>query len=112
MRLRRTPAAAGGPGPRASAGWMYRFILESLLGLRLDADKLHVSPCLPADWNSSQVHYRYRQTIYHITVMQTSAANGEPRLTVDGALLPGQPLPLVDDRREHLVEVRIPPAQG
>ncbi|WP_232324299.1 MULTISPECIES: glycosyl hydrolase family 65 protein [unclassified Variovorax] len=95
-----------------SAGWMYRFILESLLGLRLDADKLHVSPCLPADWNSFQVHYRYRQTIYHITVLQTSAANGEPRLTVDGVLLPGQAIPLVDDRREHLVEVRIPPAQG
>ena len=90
-----------------SAGWMYRLILESLLGLRLDADKLHFAPCLPADWNSFQVHYRYRQTIYHITVLQTSVADGEPTLTVDGALLPGPAIPLVDDRREHSVEVRI-----
>ncbi|MFA7242119.1 MAG: hypothetical protein WC091_18555, partial [Sulfuricellaceae bacterium] len=31
-----------------SAGWMYRLILESLLGLKLDVDKLHLAPCLPA----------------------------------------------------------------
>ncbi|MCY7389156.1 MAG: cyclic beta 1-2 glucan synthetase, partial [Burkholderiales bacterium] len=31
-----------------SAGWMYRLILESLLGLRLEVDKLTFTPCLPA----------------------------------------------------------------
>jgi cellobiose phosphorylase len=91
-----------------SAGWMYRFILESLLGLRLDADKLYFSPCLPADWSSFHVHYRYRETVYHIAVLQTSIADGAPRLTLDGDLLPGAAIPLVDDRREHAVEVEIP----
>ena len=33
-----------------SAGWMYRLITESLLGLRLDVDKLRFAPCLPAGW--------------------------------------------------------------
>ncbi|BBP04798.1 hypothetical protein TPL01_12090 [Sulfuriferula plumbiphila] len=28
-----------------SAGWMYRFIVESFLGLRLDVDKLHFAAC-------------------------------------------------------------------
>ena len=95
-----------------SAGWMYQFILESLLGLRLEADKLHVAPCVPADWNSFQVHYRYRETVYHITVLQTSVADGGPRLTVDGVELPGPAIPMVDDRRQHAVEVRIHAAQG
>ena len=31
-----------------SAGWMYRLITESLLGLRLEVDKLRFAPCLPA----------------------------------------------------------------
>ncbi|MEP7316640.1 MAG: glycosyl hydrolase family 65 protein, partial [Sphingomicrobium sp.] len=88
-------------------GWMYQFILESLLGLRLEADKLHFSPCVPADWNSFQVHYRYRKTVYHITVVQASVAGGGPRLTVDGVELTGPAIPLVDDRRQHAVEVRI-----
>jgi cellobiose phosphorylase len=94
-----------------SAGWMYQFILESLLGLRLEADKLHFSPCVPADWNSFQVHYRYRKTVYHITVVQTSVAGGGPRLTVDGVELTGPAIPLVDDRRQHAIEVRIHAAQ-
>jgi cellobiose phosphorylase len=95
-----------------SAGWMVQFILESLLGLRLDADKLSFAPCMPADWNSFRVHYRYRETVYHIAVLQTPVADGEPRVTLDGVLLPGPAIPLVDDRREHLVEVRIRGAQG
>ena len=69
-----------------SAGWMYQFILESLLGLKVEADKLHFVPCAPAHWNSFQVHYRYRDTVYHITVLQTSLADGEPKLTVDGGV--------------------------
>ena len=32
-----------------SAGWMYRLIVESLLGLRLEGDKLRIAPCLPVD---------------------------------------------------------------
>ena len=91
-----------------SAGWMLQFILESLLGLRRDADTLRVAPCLPADWTTFRVHYRYRHTVYHITVLQTSTAQGARALTLDGALLPGPAIPLVDDLCEHAVELRIP----
>ena len=95
-----------------AAGWMYRFILESLLGLRVEADKLHLAPCMPADWNSFQVHYRYQETVYHITVLQTTAADGGPRLTVDGVEVRGPAIAMVDDRREHVVEVRSPAADS
>jgi cyclic beta-1,2-glucan synthetase len=30
-----------------SAGWMYRLIVESLLGLRLEGETLRIEPCLP-----------------------------------------------------------------
>ena len=54
-----------------AAGWMYRLIVESLLGLRLDVDRLRFTPCLPADWKSFLLHYRYRETFYHITVTRS-----------------------------------------
>lgn len=99
-----------------SAGWMYRLIVESLLGLRLEVDKLHFAPCLPADWKTFKMHYRYRETVYHIVVSQTRAADdqriGETRVTVDGVERHDQAIPLVDDRQEHLVEVKIPIAHG
>jgi len=96
-----------------SAGWMYRLILESLLGLRLDVDKLHVAPCLPAHWTGFKVHYRHRETVYHITVTQLPGDGdgqspcGEPRVTVDGVDQATPSIPLVDDHREHAVDVQV-----
>jgi cellobiose phosphorylase len=87
-----------------SAGWMYRLVVESLLGLRLEVDKLHFESCLPADWDAFKVHYRYRETVYHITLLQKSAGGGMS-ITLDGVLLGGTAIPLIDDRREHSVEV-------
>ncbi|MBA4416804.1 MAG: cyclic beta 1-2 glucan synthetase [Syntrophus sp. (in: bacteria)] len=88
-----------------SAGWMYRLIVESLLGLRLEVDKLHIEPCLPADWEGYTVHYRYRETIYHIKVMQGAAQEGEARIAVDGVRQEDKWLTMVDDHIEHAVEV-------
>jgi cyclic beta-1,2-glucan glucanotransferase len=92
-----------------SAGWMYRLIVESLLGLRLEVDKLSFAPCLPADWKEFKVHYRYRETVYHITVLQTRAATDESSVTVEGVERQGNTIPLIDDHQEHSVEVRIAP---
>ncbi|MGO9015185.1 MAG: GH36-type glycosyl hydrolase domain-containing protein [Dissulfurispiraceae bacterium] len=91
-----------------SAGWMYRLILDSLLGLRLETDKLHFEPCLPGKWESFKMHYRYRETIYHITVLQSNNNNGSmASVIVDGVEQPDNAIPLFDDHLEHSVEVRI-----
>ncbi len=90
-----------------SAAWMYRLMVESLLGLRLEVDKLRFRPCLPADWEGFKLHYRYRETVYHIAVLQTAAGSGEMLVTVDGIEQHDKTIPLVDDHKEHRVEVRI-----
>ena len=51
------------------------------------------------------MHYRFRETVYHIAVHQTPHATGEQRLSVDGRDQAGMAVPLVDDRVEHWVEV-------
>jgi cellobiose phosphorylase len=92
-----------------SAGWLYRLIVESLLGLRLDVDKLHIAPCLPAKWQGFTVHYRHRETVYHIKAAPTASAAAGVTVTVDGVQQESPVIPLADDRREHNVEVGIPP---
>jgi cyclic beta-1,2-glucan synthetase len=87
-----------------SAGWMYRLITESLLGLRLEVDRLHFEPCLPSGWGSFKVHYRYRETVYHIEIVQ---GLGAAAMTIDGEVRDGGPIPLVDDGREHMVAVSL-----
>jgi cyclic beta-1,2-glucan synthetase len=90
-----------------SAGWMYRLIIESLLGLHLEGDVLRISPCIPPDWPRYSVRYRYRDTTYRIDVRQDSE-NEEGSLSVDGVLQNGFAVPLLDDHASHLVEVRLP----
>ncbi len=84
-----------------SSGWMYQLIIESLLGITLEVDKLKISPCLPTEWRSFTVRYRYRNTFYTIKVIQTDAAtNGLP--------LKENIIEMVDDRNEHSVEIYVP----
>jgi len=90
-----------------SAGWMYRLITESLLGLRLDTDKLRFAPCLPPAWPSFKIHYRYRETVYHITLQNNGTGRTVTRILLDGNEQPEKHVPLIDDRNEHNVEVEV-----
>ncbi|HEX2720252.1 MAG TPA: glycosyl hydrolase family 65 protein, partial [Candidatus Deferrimicrobium sp.] len=94
-----------------SAGWMYRLIVESLLGLRLEVDRLRFAPCLPADWKEFKMYYRYRGTVYEIDVLQQPGAESSTIVTIDGMERKDGAIPLVDDRRSHSVRIvsRIPP---
>ena len=66
-----------------ASGWMYRLGVETLIGLRLEIDKLRLVPRVPAGWESYKIHYRYRETFYHITVRQLEKGTraGGPSLT-------------------------------
>jgi cyclic beta-1,2-glucan synthetase len=92
-----------------SAGWMYRLIVESLLGLSLQVDdtqaRLLIRPCLPAGWPGYHVDYRFRETTYRIDIVRTSGAMAS--VTVDGELQTGNAVALVDDGVVHAVRVVI-----
>jgi cyclic beta-1,2-glucan synthetase len=87
-----------------SAGWLYRLITESFLGLHQEGNKLKVTPCIPNEWQSFKVHYRYKNTVYHIEVMQILAGE-KMMVTVDGVEQEGNVITLVDDEAEHNVVV-------
>ncbi|WP_242477870.1 GH36-type glycosyl hydrolase domain-containing protein [Rubrivivax gelatinosus] len=84
-----------------SAGWMYRLIVESILGLTLQVDErgahLDLRPCIPASWPGFTLDYRRHETRYRIVVTRGS----QPGLAIDGQPLPGISLPLVDDGQLH-----------
>jgi cyclic beta-1,2-glucan synthetase len=91
-----------------SAGWMYRLLIETLLGVNLAGDQLLLTPRLPKKWITCKIHYRYRQTVYHITMTRLAAdAADVDQLFLDGKELDAKTIPLVDDRREHFVEFKL-----
>jgi cellobiose phosphorylase len=92
-----------------SAGWMYRLLVESLLGLERVGTRLCFRPCLPQDWESCAIDYRFGTTHYRIAVSQLCDAAAEPalRCTLDGVEQDGPEVELLDDQREHAVGVHI-----
>jgi len=89
-----------------SAGWMYQLIIESFLGLKREEKILRIEPCVPAQWRSFNVDYRYEQTIYHITILNADENKGS-KMSVDGNDQPDNVIHLVNDNREHFVQAII-----
>ncbi|MDD4357053.1 MAG: hypothetical protein PHN98_07350, partial [Smithellaceae bacterium] len=90
-----------------SAAWMYRLIVESLLGLSIQESRIRFSPCLPAEWKEIKIHYRYGETLYHIVMRQHDSETDRPGLTLDGLVVPDSEIVLADDHQEHIIEVAV-----
>jgi cellobiose phosphorylase len=87
---------------------MYRLLLETLLGINLEGDQLRLTPNLPRTWSTFTLHYRYRQTPYHIRITRLPATSpGGSQLSLDGQELAGNTISLIDDHGDHSVELQI-----
>ena len=90
-----------------SASWMYRLLVETLLGVNREGDSLRIAPKMPSAWSSYKIHYRYLHTVYHITISRLPADSANTaQLILDGTELHSETLPLQDDHRGHSVEYR------
>jgi len=88
-----------------SAGWLYRLMHEVIFGIERQVDTLRIRPRVPDSWTHFKLHYRYYQTFYHIVYTQAPTHQGPIRLMLDGQALQDGTLKLVNDQREHTVEV-------
>ena len=88
-----------------SAGWMSVLIMESLLGVHVEAGYLRFTPCLPADWPGFTLRYRYQRSLYCIAVQQSLLPM---QVIVDDVLQPDGQIALLDDGHTHAVSVRCP----
>jgi cyclic beta-1,2-glucan synthetase len=93
----------------ASAAWYYRLLHEVILGIDRQVDTLQFHPRVPVSWTGYKVHYRYYQTFYHLVFTQNQSHQGPIRLTLDGQPLPDGILKLLNDQREHTVEILFGP---
>ncbi len=92
-----------------SSGWMYRLILESLLGVTRAADRLFLQPRIPDEWSGFSLSYRHGGSVYEIDVTRGAGAS-QPVLRIDGVAQQGREIALVDDGKVHRVELVAPRA--
>ena len=89
-----------------SSGWIYQFIIGSLLGMELMKDHLKFRPCFPLEWPSVSIVYRYGKATYSITVFQLND-NSESWWKMEDTQGKGDVIFLTDDEKEHEVEMHI-----
>jgi cyclic beta-1,2-glucan synthetase len=93
-----------------SAAWMQRAGLESILGMRLDGDRLCVDPCIPKGWAGFELSVRRGSSRYEICVENPAGVErGVVFAAIDGLEITAQPptVLLVDDRAVHRVVIRL-----
>jgi cellobiose phosphorylase len=85
---------------------MYRLLVESLLGLHREGDRLSFAPCVPDDWERWSADWRHGGSRYRVEFVRKPGDTGVAGVSVDGVLQPACAIELVDDGRVHDVLVR------
>jgi cellobiose phosphorylase len=91
-----------------SAGWLFRCIVEFVIGIQAEYEGLRVSPCLPSHWRNIQITREFRGTVYEININNRDGLErGKVQLCLDGKALEGNLIPCCSSSEIHKVEVRV-----
>jgi cyclic beta-1,2-glucan synthetase len=89
-----------------SASWIYRLGLERILGVQRYGNTLKLDPRIPKIWPGFEVHYRFGNSIYHISLDNSAGVNqGIQKIILDHDTVGDDSIPLIDDGKEHEVRV-------
>ena len=81
-------------------------ISQYILGISADFDGLKIDPSIPAAWDGLNATRQFRGATYDIKITNPDHVNkGIKSVTVDGAAIDGNVLPVFGDGKAHSVEV-------
>lgn len=87
-----------------TAAWTFTCISQYLLGIQPTLQGLQLNPCIPHDMKGYKLDRTYRGTTYHITFDNAAGVEkGVKSVTVDGAPIEGNILPLTDKKEVDVV---------
>jgi cellobiose phosphorylase len=87
-----------------TAAWMWYTVSQFILGIKPSYDGILIDPCLPATARQYNVHRRFRDADYDITVHNPDGSqSGVKAITLDGKPVAGNVVPYAPGK--HVVEV-------
>jgi cyclic beta-1,2-glucan synthetase len=97
-----------------SGGWMYRTLIESILGVRVEARELVIEPRMPASWGRASIHYRPPGTNTSLEIRITASVSGAGAIVaaaLDGLKLSAAPgllrVAIPQDAARHELDVTL-----
>ena len=90
-----------------TAAWLYRCLVESLIGLRGDGDGLRIAPQLPSHWPRARALRRFRGAEFDVEIERVQG-NSQTIVSVDGQRLEGGRIANVRAGHRYAVRVELP----
>lgn len=95
-----------------TSSWMYRVGLEGILGFKLKGDLgFIIDPCIPLEWSSYEIKYRYENVLYNIKVCRKATdeknKNQVPRVYVEGKLQEDNIVKYVRDKNKNNIDILV-----
>ena len=88
-----------------TAGWMFRAVVQYMLGFHPEYDGFVLNPCIPSAWGEVTLTRKFRGDTYNITIKNASGnQNGIKNVTLDGKESDST-IKLVGDGKEHTIVV-------
>lgn len=98
-----SPGRASHSWQTGTAAWMYRVMLDYVLGVRASFDGLLIDPVIPAAWKEFTCERLFRGTRYIIHVTNPDGVErGVRSISMDGQPVSGTVLPLSSQDRVHV----------
>ena len=89
-----------------SSGWMFRLIMEYLIGIKIRGNKVHIDPsCLKTGWKSLKIRYKYKETTYSFEISISGRERKIKSCMVDKIPALDNVVDMIDDGKEHRVDI-------
>ncbi len=91
-----------------TASWMYKAVIEYILGLKKEGNILTIDPCINSSWREFEIWYKYEQTNYHIIVKNPNEhQKGIKNIWFDNNKLEENKIELINDKKNHVIEIEM-----
>lgn len=91
-----------------SSSWLYTAGLNYVLGFKKEENILRIVPTIPEEWKGYEIKYIYENTLYKIIVGNPNhKQSGVKNIYFDNSLLTTHEIKLIDDGKEHIIEVEM-----
>jgi cyclic beta-1,2-glucan synthetase len=98
------PGRGGWTWYTGTAGWFYRLAVEELLGIKKRGEFLEITPCVPKEWKTFSVCYRYGNSEYHL---RFENPNGGHKCVMEENGQRIDKIPLVSDGHRHEITITL-----
>ena len=79
--------------------------IEYILGLKIEEQKLTIEPCIPDEWESYFIQYKYGDSIYNIKVKNINKTNKVQKLILNNQEIEEKYVRLKDNNRINHIEI-------